>query len=95
VGIIAKKGLEPSNCLKLSNAGDATQRAADLVQELLREPPAWLAEQMEKCQRDPGRFLNPTASAIAAELFGSPAQWREVRLVLEPHVSCSEAGDED
>jgi hypothetical protein len=43
------------------------------VEELLANPPDWLRRQLERCREDPGRLLNPTASAIADEVFGSPA----------------------
>ncbi len=56
------------------------------VAALLATPPAWLAAQLDRCREDPERLLNPTATAIAAELYNSPARWREVLPVLEEHL---------
>jgi hypothetical protein len=56
------------------------------VRALLADPPEWLATQLGRCYEDPGRLLNPTANAIAAEVFGSPARWREVIPVLAEYL---------
>ncbi len=37
--------------------------------------------QLEVFRRDPDRLLNPTAAAVATEVYGSAGRWREV---LEP-----------
>jgi hypothetical protein len=55
---------------------------------LLADPPKSLKRQLDKCRADPGQWLRPTASAIAAEVYGSPHDWREVEPVLREYFGC-------
>jgi len=74
----------------INSTGDPTphgEDAMDEVRALLAAPPGWLVEQLDRCREDPDRMLNPTASAISAQLSGSPARWREVEPILEAHLS--------
>jgi hypothetical protein len=43
----------------------------------------WLASQLEKCYADPDRYVKPTCSAIAYELYRNSPRWREIRQHLE------------
>ena len=60
------------------NTGGETT-SGELV-EFLEHPPAWFREQAEECVRkgSPDRLVNPLASVVSAELYGSPYRWREV-----------------
>ncbi len=91
-----KEGVEgatgPAN-LSLGDGGSAPGFAPDghdvvvgkpgpEIGGLLRDPPEWLARQLELCRKNPERLLNPTASTVAAEALGSAHRWREAL----PHV---------
>ena len=52
-------------------------RAARTAEELLDDPPDWLAAQLRQCH-DNSRLVNPTANSVANALYGSPHRWREV-----------------
>jgi hypothetical protein len=61
----------------------------DPVAKLLEDPPDWLSEQLSRCREAPERWLNPTASAISAELYGGAARWQEVKPYLEAWLEAS------
>jgi hypothetical protein len=67
----------------LSNSGGGN----DEIVAFLDDPPEWLAELLDRCRREPGRYLNSTASSIATAVYGSPRQWREVKPILEDYLS--------
>ena len=47
-----------------------THTACDSVRALLEDPPDWLAKQLARCKADPGRWLKPTAAALAHTAHG-------------------------
>jgi hypothetical protein len=55
----------------------------DQLAKLLEDPPVWLSDLLVECRQQPERLINPTASAISAELYGSAARWQEVKPHLE------------
>jgi hypothetical protein len=67
-----------------------TVDTADGVATLLENPPAWLSDQLVRCQESPERWLNPTASAISTELYGGAARWQEVKPRLEAWLEAGE-----
>jgi putative DNA primase/helicase len=80
-----EKGLEKRSASSASSANGASPTAAE-VTELLEDPPVWLARQLANCRENPQRMLNPTCTAIAAKLYGSPGRWQEVKPVLENYL---------
>jgi hypothetical protein len=54
--------------------------------KLLEDPPGWLARQLAECRKNSKRWLNPTCSAIAAEIYGTAARWEEVKPHLEAYL---------
>jgi hypothetical protein len=62
------------------------QRSYQSAAELLADPPAWLAAQLERCRAKPDSLLKPTAAAVSDAIYGSAERWREVLLVLEAHI---------
>ena len=79
---------EVSEKRSASSASSANGGAVDgpYVSKLLEDPPGWLAKQLAACRKDPKRWINPTASAIAAKLYGSAGHWREVKPHLEAYL---------
>jgi len=59
---------------------------SDELVKLLEDPPDWLTKQLAECRENPKRWLNPTASAIAAELYGTAARWGDVKSHLESYI---------
>jgi hypothetical protein len=79
---VAGKGA-PEQALREGWYEEKPARAAGTAQELLEDPPDWLAVQLRKCRDNP-RLVNPTANSVANVLYGSPHRWREVLpLVME------------
>ncbi len=52
-----------------------------LVEGLFKNPPSWLTKQLEKC-REHERFVKPTCSTVAYEVFQTASRWTEVEPVL-------------
>ncbi len=71
-----------------SSASSANGEPADgsEVLKLLEDPPEWLVRQLAQCRKSPKRWLNPTCSAIAAEIYGTAARWHEVKPHLEAYL---------
>jgi putative DNA primase/helicase len=70
--------------------------APGLVEGLLQTPPKWLADQLAKCRQDPDRWIKPTCSSIATEVYSSAARWREVKPAVDRWLgNLDAAGDED
>jgi DprA winged helix domain len=73
--------------------GSATSAAADMtpgqrIVSMLRNPPAWLAEQLKLCREDPDRLIPPTCRTISMEVYeGDPSRWEEVKPVLEARLA--------
>jgi putative DNA primase/helicase len=89
-GVLSENGPQPSPSSPSVPPGGGDPHAGretEAVRELLEDPPSWLTAQLEECREAPSRFFNPTCSAIAADVFGSPARWREVEPILEAHLS--------
>jgi hypothetical protein len=61
-----------------------------VVRGWVDRPPSWLKRSVENFRRQPDRYGEPLASAITAEVYGSPQRWREVLQFLAP---LGEAGD--
>ncbi len=53
----------------------------DPLAALLEDPPEWLTAQLGKC-RENERFVKPTCSSVAYEVFQTASRWAEV----EPHL---------
>jgi hypothetical protein len=60
-------------------AGNAPAELA----KLLEDPPGWLAEQLAKCRDNPHRWVKPTCSTIAYQVYGTAARWEEVKPFVE------------
>ena len=92
--VISEKGLKPSNRLKPSAAAGATPRGEDVADEvraLLKDPPGWLAEQLEQCLQDPA-LIRPTCSAISYKVYGTSARWGEIQPFLEEALQLIDEG---
>ncbi len=58
---------------------------SDVAPELrayLEDPPEWLTKQLNRCRQEE-RYLKPTSSTVAYEVFGTASRWEEVKPVLE------------
>jgi hypothetical protein len=53
------------------------------VSEMLKDPPPWLVNQLEKCREDPDRLLKRTSASISSGVYGTTARWHEVLPLLE------------
>ncbi len=86
-----KKGLPSSTSSTASGGGGwfdtpgKPERRPQDASEMLADPPAWLAAQLERCRAKPDSLLKPTAVAISSEVYGSAERWREVLPVLDAH----------
>jgi putative DNA primase/helicase len=69
-----------------ASSANETAPSGDEVVQLLENAPDWLAKQLTDCRENPKRWLNPTSSAIAAELYGTAARWQEVKPHLEAYL---------
>jgi hypothetical protein len=71
-----------------TNSQTHTQAAKppDGLVKLLEDPPGWLARQLAECRKNSKRWLNPTSSAIAAEIYGTAARWEEVKPHLKAYL---------
>lgn len=58
------------------------QSVTDPAAAYFENPPEWLATQLERC-REEERFIKPTCSTIAYEVYGTASRWEEVRPVVE------------
>ncbi|PLS86578.1 MAG: hypothetical protein CYG60_06515 [Actinobacteria bacterium] len=56
--------------------------AGEALEKYLEDPPEWLRRQIARCEEDPGRWLKPTSSTIAHEVYGTATRWAEVEPVL-------------
>jgi hypothetical protein len=89
---VAGKGA-PEQTARNGWYSDEPGRAAGTAEELLDDPPEWLAARLRICRVNP-RLLNPTASSLASVLYGSPHRWREVLpLVMERAALPDEAAE--
>jgi len=66
---------------------DKAKREYTSAEEMLANPPAWLAQQLVQFQDDPERWLRPTASALSNELYGTYERWQEVATALNDYIS--------
>jgi putative DNA primase/helicase len=55
-------------------------------EDLLSDPPEWLASQLEQCRANPDSLCRPTAVAISTEVYGTAERWQEVLPVLDAHI---------
>ncbi len=59
------------------------------IEEFFGAPPDWLTAQLKKC-RENERFVKPTCSSVAYEVFQTASRWEEVEPVLRRRL---EGGD--
>jgi len=80
---------------KGGDSDDTSESAKKTVEELLQDPPAWLADQFELTRRDPGRLAGPTAAAVAAEVYDDVRREDEVKPALVSYLGLDVGGDDD
>ena len=56
----------------------------DPLRDYLNPPPDWLKAQLKLCRENPKRYLKPTASSLAFEVFGTSTRHEEA---LEAHMA--------
>jgi putative DNA primase/helicase len=83
--VMPKNGSHPSHPSQTLSEDDAP------VRSIVADPPVWLAPQLAKYRDDPERLKKPTATAIAAKVFGTAQRWREVAPVLEELIDGGDA----
>jgi hypothetical protein len=81
-----KNGSIGSNCSTGGWFAKGARPEPATPEALLADPPPWLAKQLQQCRTTP-KLYKPTASAISAAVYGSPARWREVLPVLDRHLA--------
>jgi hypothetical protein len=68
-------------------SGTLVQQQNDVVREMLRNPPNWLATELRLCLVEPHRLpVNTVATNIATAVYGSPWDWRKVLPLLRAHL---------
>jgi hypothetical protein len=79
--------------LRKSGDDDNEGTPAQRVASLLRNPPKWLATQLEMCREDPDRHTRAVCSVIAKAVYDDPDRREEVRPVLEAHLDQEPLGE--
>lgn len=51
--------------------------------ELLADPPAWLADQVQRYREDPDRHRVSLCRAVAYKVYGETGRWPEIVPILE------------
>ncbi len=66
--------------------GSAPPHPSSPLNDFFSDPPDWLATQLDKC-REHEKFVGPTCSSVAYEVFGTAARWAEAVPVLRRHLA--------
>jgi hypothetical protein len=53
-----------------------------VLRKFFEDPPEWLSKQLEHCREDE-RFIKPTCSTIAYEVYATASRWEELKPVVE------------
>jgi hypothetical protein len=61
----------------------------DPLRNYLNSPPDWLARQLKFCREDPKRYLKPTATSLACEVFGSAHRHEEALAAIKEYLEQS------
>ncbi|MDP9478366.1 MAG: bifunctional DNA primase/polymerase [Actinomycetota bacterium] len=66
--------------------GSVPPHPSSPLDDFFSDPPDWLATQLDKC-REHEKFVGPTCSSVAYEVFGTAARWAEAVPVLRRHLA--------
>ncbi len=80
------EGVKGAKAVGTLNLGEGEQETDDpgfAIEAYLKSSPSWLDSQLRKCAEDRDRFLKPTATTLAYEVFGTADRWREVLAKVE------------
>ena len=81
-GTNSKTGSEGSEGSASTTRPKSPTNKAPTLEEVLQNPPDWMRDQLARCSQDTARWMKPTCSAIAHEVYGTASRAADVEPVL-------------